>query len=166
MDNMKTKDNGELLNLETSLTIRRTLLENNKIAASWNNSKSATDLLYGIETPTTEQHDSIRKEKETFCDMMYTPLIDKYFKNTHNKTFLEFGSGEGLMAKYMSHRFKKYICVDVITDFLELCKDMTSDCKNIEYELLENYYFTDFTVKDESVDIIISNNVFCHLISL
>jgi len=137
-------------------------MENSKVKKYWHSSKAPHDLLYGIPKPTKVQLKSILKEKQVYCDGTYIPIIDLHFKDKKKRTIMEFGSGEGLMAKYMSPHFKKYICVDIVDEFLELCEEHTADCKNVDYELIKDYYFSDFTIKPKSIDIITSTHVLCH----
>lgn len=137
-------------------------MQNSRIKTYWRDSETPYDLLYGIPNPTSEQFISIIEEKLVYCDGTYIPIINQHFKDIDKRTVLEFGSGQGIMAKYLSPKFKKYICVDVIEDFLNLCREYTKESDNVEYELLQDYYFTDFSIKNNSVDIIKSTHVFCH----
>jgi len=137
-------------------------MQDSKVKTYWHSSKTPHDLLYGIPNPTKTQFKSILKEKQIYCDGTYIPIIDLHFKDKKKRTIMEFGSGEGLMAKYMSPHFKKYICVDIVDEFLELCENYTADCKNVDYELIKDYYFSDFTIKNRSIDIITSTHVLCH----
>ena len=122
----------------------------------------AHSMFYGIEKEEAVNLVKIRKEKVHEVKTLYLPIIKKSLTSFRHKTVMEFGSGEGVAAKFLSPMFKEYYCVDVIEEFLEICKDYTISCENIKYELLKDYYFTDFSLKSESVDLIIANNVFCH----
>lgn len=122
----------------------------------------AYSMFYGVGKDNIKEIEKIRKDKINECEILYLPIIKKEFEELSDKVVLEFGSGEGVMAKHISPMFKTYYCVDVVEDFLNICKDYTDSCKNIKYELVDDYDFTNFSIEPESIDFIIANNVFCH----
>ena len=77
------------------------------------------ELIYG----TSDDYEKIRNRKIELCDSYYLPMIKKYLNTTEDKTILDFGSGEGVMAKRLSSNFKKYYCLDINEDFLSPPKE-------------------------------------------
>ena len=87
------------------------------------------ELIYG----TSDDYEKIRNRKIELCDSYYLPMIKKYLNTTEDKTILDFGSGEGVMAKRLSSNFKKYYCLDI--NFL-----IHSVTKyQMEYQLIDYY---------------------------
>ena len=125
-------------------------------------SKNTYPLIYGVKDPTTEEIEALKRTKREYCDNYLIPNFDKLFIDKNKRTVLEFGSGQGIMAEHISAQFKKYICVDVNNTFLDQCKDNTSNCNNVEYRYVKDYYFNGLEVEENSIDIITATNVFCH----
>ena len=111
------------------------------------------ELIYG----TSDDYDKIRNRKIELCDSYYLPMIKKYLNTTEDKTILDFGSGEGVMAKRLSSNFKKYYCLDINEDFLKLCKDYNKNSTNVEYKLVKDL---DLDIELSTIDVIISHAVF------
>ena len=86
------------------------------------NPDKAYQLIYGLNNPTKENLAERIKSKISICDTVYLPIINKHILNKSTKTVLEFGSGLGVMANYLSPLFKKYICIDVNKHYLSECK--------------------------------------------
>ncbi len=111
------------------------------------------ELIYG----TSDDYEKIRNRKRRLCDSYYLPMIKKYLNTTEDKTILDFGSGEGVMAKHLSSNFKKYYCLDINEDFLKLCKDYNKNSTNVEYKLVKDL---DLDIELSTIDVIISHAVF------
>lgn len=124
--------------------------------------KNTYPLIYGVNEPTSEEVEILKSNKRDYCDKILIPNFDKHLPDKSKTTVLEFGSGQGIMADYLSPLFKKYICVDINKNFLNQCKKNTSNCTNVEYRYVKDYYFNGLEVEENTVDIITSTNVFCH----
>ena len=111
------------------------------------------ELIYG----TSDDYEKIRNRKIELCDSYYLPMIKKYLNTTEDKTILDFGSGEGVMAKRLASNFKKYYCLDINEDFLKLCKDYNKNSTNVEYKLVKDL---DLDIELSTIDVIISHAVF------
>jgi len=127
------------------------------------NPENTFQLIYGLENPTEENIKNEIHSKISVCDYFYLPIINKHIPDKSIKTVLEFGSGLGVMANYLSPQFKKYICIDINKHYLSECKRYTQKHNNIEYFLLKDYFFTGVDIKNRSIDIIKATNVFIHL---
>ena len=127
------------------------------------NPDNAYQLIYGLNNPTKENLAEKIISKLAVCDSYYIPFFNEHISNKKEKTLLEFGSGFGDMAKYLSPLFKKVICVDVNEHYLNQCRKYTKECNNIEFFLLNDYYFNGVDLKPRSIDIVKSTNVFIHL---
>jgi cyclopropane fatty-acyl-phospholipid synthase-like methyltransferase len=126
--------------------------------------KTADDysMFYGVKKDNIKEIEKVRKNKIRESEIIYLPIIKRELGELSDKVGLEFGSGEGVMAKHISPLFETYHCVDVVEDFLNICKNYTNSCNNIKYELINDYDFTNFSIQPESIDFVIANNVFCH----
>lgn len=127
------------------------------------NPENAYQLIYGLNNPTEESIKQRIESKINVCNYYYLPFFEEHVFNKSQKTVLEFGSGFGVMANYLSPLFKKYICVDVNEYYLTECKRYTKERNNVEYFLLQDYKFNGVNLNNKSVDIIKSTNVFIHL---
>lgn len=126
------------------------------------NKDNTYSLIYGVKNPTSDQLEVIYQKKINYCNNLLLPNFSKHFTDLNKRTVLEFGSGQGIMARYMSSMFKRYICMDVCKNFLQQCAQHTEESTNIEYELVDDYYFSSNKIQKESIDIITSSHVFCH----
>jgi len=127
------------------------------------NPDNAYELIYGLSNPSKETIKQRIQSKINVCDYYYLPFFNEHVSNKSQKTVLEFGSGFGVMANYLSPLFKKYFCVDVNEFYLSECKRYTEERSNVEYFLLKDYMFNGVDLSNKSVDIIKSTNVFIHL---
>jgi predicted TPR repeat methyltransferase len=73
----------------------------------------------------------------------------------------EIGSGEGLVARTLSHHCKSLDCTDISRTFLDAAKSTCRDCENVSFHLIERD-FLDFLPAGE-YDFGYSTNVFVHL---
>lgn len=79
-------------------------------------------------TSLTETEEEAIKRKEN--DFKY---IKPLFKNVNKESILELRCGTGRLTKEISKIFRKVYAIDYVQDFVDLAKDHTKSCKNIEF---------------------------------
>lgn len=94
------------------------------------------------------------------------PLVRKYFpiEEISQKTFLEIGCGPGRIIKPIAMRAKKVIGVDVSPTIVEIARNNLRLFDNVD--IIKNSGHSLESVDNESVDVVISFDVFQHMPTL
>lgn len=119
------------------------------------------DLLQIVIGPGFDENGGIEKLEKTL-ELKKEEAIhyEKHFSFSKDHTFLELGSGFGVMAKHYAEKVKKVICCDIYQDMLNFAAHLNSDSKNIDYVKINTFDLS--AIPENSIDTAYSMGVFIH----